>query len=99
MGGAQQRPGSLDEAQQREIVQHGAGMTSFSVDALLSFSSPALGLGVAALASESDEVFEELMNLLYHHDSAIAGEAAGYLPLPLVARRSDELVCHWDWLC
>lgn len=49
--------GGLDEAQKREIVQHGA----------------ALGLGVASLASESTEVFEELMNLLYHHDSAVAG--------------------------
>eukprot|EP01128_Nolandella_sp_AFSM9_P005247 TRINITY_DN250_c1_g1_i2.p1 TRINITY_DN250_c1_g1~~TRINITY_DN250_c1_g1_i2.p1 ORF type:complete len:1031 (+),score=352.39 TRINITY_DN250_c1_g1_i2:158-3250(+) len=66
-GGGNTRPGALDEAQEREIVQHGA----------------ALGLGVAALASESAEAFDELLNLLYHHDSAVAGEAAG-LSLGLV---------------
>lgn len=59
--GGRQRPGELEEAQKKEIVQHGA----------------ALGLGVAAMASGLEDVFEELMNLLYHHDSAVAGEAAG----------------------
>lgn len=53
--------GLLDGPQKKEIVQHGA----------------ALGLGVAAMASENKEVFAELMNLMYHHDSAVAGEAAG----------------------
>jgi len=44
-----------------EIVQHGA----------------ALGLGVAAMASRDEESCKSLMELLYHQDSAIAGEAAG----------------------
>jgi len=53
--------GTLDVAQKKEIVQHGA----------------ALGLGIAAMGSGNESVFEELLNLLYHHDSAVAGEAAG----------------------
>eukprot|EP01125_Pyxidicula_operculata_P007230 TRINITY_DN2459_c0_g1_i1.p1 TRINITY_DN2459_c0_g1~~TRINITY_DN2459_c0_g1_i1.p1 ORF type:complete len:930 (-),score=94.57 TRINITY_DN2459_c0_g1_i1:58-2847(-) len=51
----------LDASQKREIVQHGA----------------ALGLGIASLGSSNEEVFKELLELLYHHDSAVAGEAAG----------------------
>lgn len=53
--------GVLDASQKKEIVQHGA----------------ALGLGVAAMASGNKEMFNELKNILYHHDSAVAGEAAG----------------------
>ncbi|PKI85993.1 proteasome regulatory particle base subunit [Malassezia vespertilionis] len=44
-----------------DVVQHGA----------------ALGLGAAGMATENEEVYEELRNVLYA-DSAIAGEAAGY---------------------
>ncbi|WFD29209.1 proteasome regulatory particle base subunit [Malassezia sp. CBS 17886] len=44
-----------------EVVQHGA----------------ALGLGAAGMATESEEVYEELRTVLYG-DSAVAGEAAGY---------------------
>lgn len=45
---------------QAEVVQHGA----------------CLGLGIAGLGTEDDEVFEEIDNVLYQ-DSAVAGEAAG----------------------
>lgn len=44
-----------------EVVQHGA----------------ALGLGAAGMATENEEVYEELRNVLYT-DSAVSGEAAGY---------------------
>lgn len=44
-----------------EVVQHGA----------------ALGLGAAGMATENEEVYEELRTVLYS-DSAVAGEAAGY---------------------
>lgn len=43
-----------------EVVQHGA----------------CLGLGVAAMATDDEEIFEELKTILFT-DSAIAGEAAG----------------------
>jgi 26S proteasome regulatory subunit N2 len=45
---------------QEEVVQHGG----------------ALGLGVAGMATGSDEIYEELKNVLYT-DSAINGEAVG----------------------
>lgn len=44
-----------------EVVQHGA----------------ALGLGAAGMATENEEVYEELRTVLYS-DSAVSGEAAGY---------------------
>ncbi|MBW0517337.1 hypothetical protein O181_057052 [Austropuccinia psidii MF-1] len=37
----------------------------------------ALGLGVAGMSSGNEDVYEDLRDVLYH-DSAIAGEAAGY---------------------
>lgn len=46
---------------QAEVVQHGA----------------ALGLGAAGMATENEEVYEELRTVLFA-DSAVAGEAAGY---------------------
>ncbi|ORX82985.1 26S proteasome regulatory complex, non-ATPase subcomplex, Rpn2/Psmd1 subunit, partial [Anaeromyces robustus] len=45
---------------QNEIIQHGA----------------ALGLGAAGMAIASDDIYEELKNVLFT-DSAVAGEAAG----------------------
>jgi 26S proteasome regulatory subunit N2 len=45
---------------QNEIIQHGA----------------ALGLGAAGMATASDDIYEELKNVLFT-DSAVAGEAAG----------------------
>ena len=44
-----------------EVVQHGA----------------ALGLGAAGMATENEEVYEELRTVLFS-DSAVSGEAAGY---------------------
>ncbi|POW20499.1 hypothetical protein PSHT_03395, partial [Puccinia striiformis] len=37
----------------------------------------ALGLGVAGMSSGNEEIYDDLRDVLYH-DSAIAGEAAGY---------------------
>ncbi|KAJ3119649.1 proteasome regulatory particle base subunit [Nowakowskiella sp. JEL0407] len=45
---------------QNEVIQHGA----------------CLGLGVAAMATDNMDVYEDLKNILYS-DSAVAGEAAG----------------------
>jgi 26S proteasome regulatory subunit N2 len=50
----------MSHAAQNEVVQHGA----------------CLGLGVAAMASHEEEVFEDMKQILYT-DSAVAGEAAG----------------------
>ncbi|KIJ45113.1 hypothetical protein M422DRAFT_29967 [Sphaerobolus stellatus SS14] len=49
------------KASTNEVVQHGAS----------------LGLGVAAMASQSADAYEDLKQTLYS-DSAVAGEAAGY---------------------
>ncbi|GAA6007268.1 hypothetical protein JCM10207_001565 [Rhodosporidiobolus poonsookiae] len=49
------------EGSQEEIIQHGA----------------ALGLGVAAMGSANEEVYDSLRTILFN-DSAVAGEAAGY---------------------
>jgi len=51
---------ALRNATGNDIVQHGA----------------CLGLGVASMAMENDEVYEEIKTVLYL-DSAVAGEAAG----------------------
>ncbi|KAK4048833.1 proteasome regulatory particle base subunit [Microbotryomycetes sp. JL221] len=51
----------LKSTTQNEIIQHGA----------------ALGLGVAAMGSGNEDIYEELRTVLFN-DSAIAGEAAGY---------------------
>ena len=57
-----------------EVVQHGA----------------CLGLGLAALGTASDDVFEDLKTVLYS-DSAVAGEAAGLaMGLLLAGRTSDK---------
>ncbi|KAK9900186.1 26S proteasome regulatory complex, non-ATPase subcomplex, Rpn2/Psmd1 subunit [Cystobasidium minutum MCA 4210] len=49
------------KAEGGEVVQHGA----------------ALGLGVAAMATGNEEIYDELRDILFL-DSAVAGEAAGY---------------------
>lgn len=54
-------PGSLDPEKKKEIVQHGA----------------ALGLGLAALGTGNEEVFEELQILCFTPKAAVAGEACG----------------------
>lgn len=59
-----------------------------------------LGLGVAAMASGNTEVFDELLNLVYSQDNAIAGEAAGYamglVMLGSASARTVEVLnfCH-----
>jgi 26S proteasome regulatory subunit N2 len=59
-----------------------------------------LGLGVAAMASGNAEVFDELLNLVYSQDNAIAGEAAGYamglVMLGSASARTVEVLnfCH-----
>eukprot|EP01114_Cavostelium_apophysatum_P007838 TRINITY_DN2003_c0_g1_i1.p1 TRINITY_DN2003_c0_g1~~TRINITY_DN2003_c0_g1_i1.p1 ORF type:complete len:963 (-),score=285.53 TRINITY_DN2003_c0_g1_i1:59-2947(-) len=58
---------ALQNASGNEIVQHGA----------------CLGLGVAAMATDNQEVYEALSKILFM-DSAVAGEAAG-LAMGLVA--------------
>ncbi|KWU45030.1 26S proteasome regulatory complex, non-ATPase subcomplex, Rpn2/Psmd1 subunit, partial [Rhodotorula sp. JG-1b] len=49
------------KSSQDEVIQHGA----------------ALGLGVAAMGSGNEELYDELRNILFT-DSAVAGEAAAY---------------------
>lgn len=61
------------KATQEEVVQHGG----------------ALGLGVAGMATGSDEIYEELKNVLYA-DSAINGEAVG-LAMGLVMQGTGNL--------
>jgi 26S proteasome regulatory subunit N2 len=56
-----------------EVVQHGA----------------CLGLGLAAMATAADDVFEELKSVLYT-DSAVAGEAAGLAMGMLLAGRASD---------
>eukprot|EP01126_Amoeba_proteus_P011685 TRINITY_DN1475_c0_g1_i15.p1 TRINITY_DN1475_c0_g1~~TRINITY_DN1475_c0_g1_i15.p1 ORF type:complete len:899 (-),score=231.35 TRINITY_DN1475_c0_g1_i15:56-2752(-) len=54
-------PGSLDPEKKKEVVQHGA----------------ALGLGLAAMGTANQEVFEELKHLCFTPKAAVAGEACG----------------------
>eukprot|EP01102_Stenamoeba_stenopodia_P013510 TRINITY_DN4394_c0_g1_i1.p1 TRINITY_DN4394_c0_g1~~TRINITY_DN4394_c0_g1_i1.p1 ORF type:complete len:951 (-),score=235.34 TRINITY_DN4394_c0_g1_i1:34-2886(-) len=73
---------ALHQATTDEVTQHGA----------------CLGLGVAAMATGNDEIYENLKNVLYG-DSAVAGEAAG-LAMGLVmlgtasAKALDEMLAY-----
>ncbi|KPV74060.1 uncharacterized protein RHOBADRAFT_49993 [Rhodotorula graminis WP1] len=59
---------------QDEVIQHGA----------------ALGLGVAAMGSGNEELYDELRTVLFN-DSAVAGEAAGYaMGLVMLGTASDK---------
>ncbi|ORX44150.1 hypothetical protein BCR36DRAFT_586280 [Piromyces finnis] len=61
---------------QNEIIQHGA----------------ALGLGAAGMATASDEMYEELKNVLFT-DSAVAGEAAGLaMGLVMLGTSSEKAI-------
>ncbi|KAL1925244.1 uncharacterized protein VTP21DRAFT_127 [Calcarisporiella thermophila] len=61
---------------QTEVVQHGA----------------CLGLGVAGMATENEEIYEELKTVLFG-DSAIAGEAAGYsMGLVMIGSASTKAI-------
>lgn len=57
-----------------QVIQHGA----------------CLGLGLAALGTADDEIFDEIKNVLYT-DSAVAGEAAGIsMGLLMVGTASEK---------
>jgi len=64
---------ALNDASGNEIVQHGA----------------CLGLGVAAMATANEAVYENLKNILYM-DSAVAGEAAGLAMGLVMMGTADE---------
>ncbi|KAK9822620.1 hypothetical protein WJX74_011008 [Apatococcus lobatus] len=77
-------------------ANHGQDIRSFLLDCLRSAShevvqhGACLGLGLAALGSNDEELFEDLKSVLYT-DSAIAGEAAGYaLGLLCVGSATDK---------
>ena len=64
-------------------ANHGAGVVDYIIKALHNASGnevvqhgACLGLGVAAMATGNDEVYETMKNILFM-DSAVAGEAAG----------------------
>ncbi|WIA09523.1 hypothetical protein OEZ85_008919 [Tetradesmus obliquus] len=63
-------------------ANHGAGTQPFLTESLRASGNPiiqhgaCLGLGLAALGTNDEEVFEDLKNVLYT-DDAVAGEAAG----------------------
>ncbi|GAA5860169.1 hypothetical protein JCM8547_009213 [Rhodosporidiobolus lusitaniae] len=64
------------KSSQEEVLQHGA----------------ALGLGVAAMGSGSEEIYDALRDVLFT-DSAIAGEAAGYaMGLVMLGTASDKAI-------
>lgn len=69
--------GKLRESSANEVILHGA----------------ALGLGVADMATGSIEKYEELVNVIYSHDNAVAGEAAGYaMGLIMLGQAPENIV-------
>ncbi|CDH53515.1 probable rpn2-26s proteasome regulatory subunit [Lichtheimia corymbifera JMRC:FSU:9682] len=61
---------------QNEVIQHGA----------------CLGLGVAGMATDNEEIYEELKNTLFS-DSAVAGEAAGLaMGLVMLGTANGEVI-------
>lgn len=67
---------ALRAAGTNEVVQHGA----------------ALGIGIASMASEDDELYEELKGVLFN-DSAVAGEAAALgMGLVMLGSASPKVV-------
>lgn len=69
--------GKLKENSANEVILHGA----------------ALGLGIADMATGSVEKYEELVNVIYSHDNAVAGEAAGYaMGLIMLGQTPDNIV-------
>lgn len=58
-----------------QVIQHGA----------------CLGLGLAALGTADEDIFEDIKNVLYNTDSAVAGEAAGIsMGLLMVGTASEK---------
>ncbi|KAL6843181.1 hypothetical protein ACP4OV_026894 [Aristida adscensionis] len=77
-------------------ANHGEGIKQFLRESLRNTSSEVvqhgacLGLGLAALGTADEEIFEDIKNVLYT-DSAVAGEAAGIgLGLLMVGTASDK---------
>ncbi|RKO84054.1 armadillo-type protein, partial [Blyttiomyces helicus] len=83
-------------------ANHGAGVLQYLTRALKSTQTEViqhgacLGLGVAGMATDDDDIYEDLKNVLFS-DSAVAGEAAG-LAMGLVmlgtasAKAIDEML-------
>ncbi|KAL6659058.1 hypothetical protein ACP70R_003098 [Stipagrostis hirtigluma subsp. patula] len=77
-------------------ANHGEGIKQFLRESLRNTSSEVvqhgacLGLGLAALGTADEEIFEDIKNVLYT-DSAVAGEAAGIgLGLLMVGTASEK---------
>ncbi|XP_073132108.1 26S proteasome non-ATPase regulatory subunit 1 homolog A-like [Henckelia pumila] len=77
-------------------ANHGEGIKQFLRDSLGSTNieviqhGACLGLGLAALGTADDDIFEDIKNVLYT-DSAVAGEAAGIsLGLLMVGTASEK---------
>jgi 26S proteasome regulatory subunit N2 len=64
-------------------ANHGAGIINYLTNALKNTQNETiqhgacLGIGVAAMATANDDIYEQLKSILFS-DSAVAGEAAGY---------------------
>ncbi|KAI0492395.1 hypothetical protein KFK09_026666 [Dendrobium nobile] len=77
-------------------ANHGEGIKQFLRDSLQNTGSEViqhgacLGLGLAALGTADEEIYEEVKNILFN-DSAVAGEAAGIsMGLLMVGTASDK---------
>ncbi|XP_061364757.1 26S proteasome non-ATPase regulatory subunit 1 homolog A-like [Gastrolobium bilobum] len=77
-------------------ANHGEGIKQFIRDSLRSTTveviqhGACLGLGLAALGTADEDIYEEIKNVLYT-DSAVAGEAAGIsMGLLMVGTASDK---------
>ncbi|KAL9232768.1 hypothetical protein vseg_007838 [Gypsophila vaccaria] len=77
-------------------ANHGEGIKQFLLDSLRNTNveviqhGACLGLGLAALGTADEEVFEDIKNVLYT-DSAVAGEAAGIsMGLLMVGTASEK---------
>ncbi|XP_021747325.1 26S proteasome non-ATPase regulatory subunit 1 homolog A-like [Chenopodium quinoa] len=77
-------------------ANHGEGIKQFLLDSLRSTNveviqhGACLGLGLAALGTANEDIFEDIKNVLYT-DSAVAGEAAGIsMGLLMVGTASEK---------
>eukprot|EP00951_Prasinocladus_malaysianus_P025143 scaffold219698_cov49-Prasinocladus_malaysianus.AAC.1 len=77
-------------------ANHGDDIRSFLLDSLRQTSNEliqhgaCLGLGLASMGTEDEELFEDIKGVLYT-DSAVAGEAAGIAMGLLQVRRSNSM--------
>ncbi|TPX45587.1 hypothetical protein SeMB42_g03942 [Synchytrium endobioticum] len=77
-------------------ANHGAGVIDYLTNALKNTQSEVvqhgacLGLGVASMGSDSEDIFDDLKNVLFS-ESAVAGEAAGLaMGLVMLGTGSDK---------